>query len=396
MSATACYLNALGMINAMGDDNAEILASLLAGKAPGMRASDGWIPGRSVHTGAVDAELPAWPQHLAPQTSRNNRLLAAACTRIHDEIEAARNRYGAARIGVVLGSSTSGIAEGEAAIAAHEHGEALPASFDYRQQEMASPALALAALIELGGPAWTISTACSSSARAFMEARHLLEMELCDAVLVGGSDSLCRLTLNGFAALDAIATGPTRPFCAGRDGINIGEGAAVFLMTREPGPVRLAGAGDASDAHHISAPQPEGEGAEAAMRMALADAGLDAAEIDYINLHGTGTPLNDAMESAAVSRVFGTGTPCSSTKTLTGHTLGPAGAIEAGLCWLLLSAQNRDHILPAHIFNGERDPELAPIGLLEHPATLPTDRTRYCLSNSFAFGGNNCTLILAG
>ncbi len=396
MSADNCYLNALGMLNTLGAGQEQILANLLVGRAPGMRAQSGWIPGRSVHTGSVDASLAPWPDHLASQASRNNRLLATASAQIQDQINAAIKRYGVDRIGVVLGSSTSGIAEGEAAIAAFEQDGSVPAGFDYRQQEMGSPALALAALLELGGPAWTISTACSSSARAFAEARHLLEMELCDAVLVGGSDSLCRLTLNGFAALDAIAEGPTRPFCAGRDGINIGEGAAVFLMSREPGPVRLAGVGDASDAHHISAPQPQGEGAEAAMHMALTDAGLEAGQIDYINLHGTGTPLNDIMESAAVNRVFGDQTACSSTKTLTGHTLGPAGAIEAGLCWLLLSAQNRDRTLPAQIFNGERDPELAPIGLLESAAMLPAGETRYCLSNSFAFGGNNCTVILAG
>lgn len=396
MNNSHCYLNALGMLHAMGEGQQQIFTNLLAGESPGLRSQSGWIPGRSVYTGVVNAELPAWPEALAPLASRNNRLLAAASSQIRGAVEAARQRYGAQRIGVVLGSSTSGIAEGETAIAALEHGDAIPSSFDYRQQEMGSPSAALATLLELDGPAWTISTACSSSARAFAEARHLLEMDLCDAVLVGGSDSLCRLTLNGFAALDAIAEGPTRPFCADRDGINIGEGAAVFLMTREPGPVRLAGVGDASDAHHISAPQPEGEGAETAMRHALDDAGLDARQIDYINLHGTGTPLNDSMESAAVARVFGETTPCSSTKTLTGHTLGPAGAIEAALCWLLLSEDNRERHIPAQIFNGERDPELAPIGLLEHPATLPAGDTRYCLSNSFAFGGNNCTVILAG
>ena len=390
------YLNALGVLNALGCGCGEVLAGLRNGRAPGMGPQPGWIPGREVHVGAVEAPLPEWPDSLAAFRSRNNRLLAGAAAQIGDELEALRRRHGAERIGVVIGSSTSGIAEGEAAVAAHARDGTVPPGFDYRQQEIASPSEGLARLLGIGGPAWTISTACSSSAKAFASARALVEMDLCDAVVVGGADSLCRLTLNGFAALESVASGPCRPFSSERDGINIGEGAALFLLTREPGPVRLVGVGESSDAHHISAPEPEGRGAEAAMRAALADAGLEAAAIDYLNLHGTATPKNDEMESAAVNRVFGADVACSSTKALTGHTLGPAGATEVALCWLLLSADNDDRCLPAHIFNGPRDPSLAPIGLLESPARLPQGGTRYCLSNSFAFGGSNCSVVIAG
>ena len=390
------YLNALGIVCALGAGPESVLARLLAGESPGMGPRDGWIPGRAVHVGAVEAELPAWPDHLAAFASRNNRLLAAAARPIALPLEQARARHGSARIGVVLGSSTSGIAEGERAVAAEARGGAVPPDYDYRQQEIASPSEGLARLLELDGVAYTLSTACSSSAHAFAAGRDLLELDLCDAVVVGGADSLCGLTLNGFAALESVAAGPCRPFSGERDGINIGEGAALFLMTREPAPIRLVGAGAACDAHHISAPEPEGRGAEAAMRAALADAGIEPGAIDYINLHGTATPKNDAMESAAVARVFGADTPCSSTKALTGHTLGPAGAIETALCWLLLSAGNQAGTLPAHVFNGPRDPELAPIGLLESDGALPTTGTRYCLSNSFAFGGNNCAVVIAG
>ncbi len=271
-----------------------------------------------------------------------------------------------------------------------------PADYHYRQQEIGSPAEFLARFLELPGIAYTVSTACSSSAKTLGSARQLLELDLCDAVICGGSDSLCKLTLNGFTALEAMSSARCEPFAANRDGINIGEGAALFLMVKnEYGDgILLAGIGESSDAHHISAPHPDGIGAEAAMRAALADAGIDVHAIDYINLHGTATPLNDAMESAAVYRVFGENTPCSSTKPLTGHTLGAAGATEAALCWLLLSDINSNRMLPAQINTATPDGTLAKIKLLRTTETLPNENILRMLSNSFAFGGSNAAVIL--
>ncbi len=389
-------LATVGLVNALGSDRDTVLANLLAGRAPGLRSQSDWVPEREVWVGAVDTELPAWPDRLAPFHSRNNRLLLAALNQIRDDVDALISKHGRDRIAVVLGSSTSGIGEGEAAVAAVARGEPVPAGYDYRQQEIGIPAESLARLLDLDGLTLTISTACSSSAKAFASARNLLDLDLCDAVLVGGVDSLCRLTLNGFACLDSLAAQRCKPFSAERDGINIAEAAALFLLTREPGPIRLAGVGEAADAHHISAPHPEGIGAEAAMREALDDAGLRPEQIDYINLHGTATPQNDAMESLAVARLFGARTPCSSTKALTGHTLGAAGATEVALCWLLLSAANRDGVLPAQAETKTLDPALAPIDLLREARALPRDRTRYALSNSFAFGGSNCAVIIEG
>jgi len=394
-------LAALGLVNALGNSRSEVLTHLLAGHAPGLQPQNGWVPQREVWVGSVTATLPTWPEHLAQFDSRNNRLLLAALNQIRSEVDAAISKHGRDRIAVVLGSSTSGIGEGEAAVAAVRRGEPIPTSYDYRQQEIGVPAESLARLLNLDGLALTVSTACSSSAKAFASARNLLDLDLCDAVLVGGVDSLCRLTLNGFAALDSLAAQRCTPFAANRDGINIGEAAALFLLTRDAGPIRLAGVGEAADAHHISAPHPEGIGAEAAMRGALADAGLNATQINYINLHGTATPQNDAMESLAVHRLFGANsdgnkTPCSSTKALTGHTLGAAGATEAALCWLLLSAENRDQLLPAQVETRALDPALAPIDLLLSPRPLPRTGTRYLLSNSFAFGGSNCAVIIEG
>lgn len=394
-------LSALGVINALGNNPMDVLANLLAGKAPGMGRSDAWIPDRTTWTGTVSGELPAVPAHLAAFDCRNNRLLLAALAQISDEVTTAIALHGHDRIGVVIGSSTSGIAEGEAALAENIRTDHWPAHYDYRQQEIGAPAEFVARYLELPGVAMTISTACSSSAKAFGSARQLLELDLCDAVICGGADSLCRLTLNGFSALESVSADRCEPFAAGRNGITIGEGAALFLMTRAPvgaplaAPrIQLAGIGESSDAHHISAPHPDGTGAEAAMRAALADAGLSPAAISYINLHGTATPLNDAMESAAVARVFGCHTPCSSTKPLTGHTLGAAGATEAALCWLLLSALNEQHCLPAQLNNNAPDTALAPLHWLRTTEQLPARSSLAMLSNSFAFGGSNAAVIL--
>jgi 3-oxoacyl-[acyl-carrier-protein] synthase-1 len=229
----------------------------------------------------------------------------------------------------------------------------------------------------------------------------LLNSGLCDAVLCGGVDSLCKMTVQGFAALESIASGYCNPFTTHRDGITIGEGAALFLMTRDniagdQHAIRLLGTGEASDAFHMSAPDPSGAGAELAIRAALAAANLSPDDIDYINLHGTGTPKNDAMESALVARIFsnnrgGTETPCSATKGLTGHTLGAAGAIEAGLCWLALSSTATCGKMPPHVADGDPDPAL-PLLHFCREETFPRKTT--VMSNSFAFGGNNISLII--
>ncbi|MDO9235798.1 MAG: beta-ketoacyl synthase N-terminal-like domain-containing protein, partial [Aquabacterium sp.] len=216
---------------------------------------------------------------------------------------------------------------------------------------------------------------------------------VCDAVLVGGGDALCPTTLEGFTALRAVRNSRCNPFSKNRDGTVLGEGAALFLMSREPAPIALLGVGASSDAYHISAPRPDGACAYTAMQAALQDAGLTPEHVDYINLHGTATRQNDAMESLAVAQLFGSKTPCGSSKPVTGHCLGAAGAIEAGLCWLLLSGLNRENRLPPHLWDGEADPDLAQLGLvtLENQGLKPL---QYCLSNSFAFGGNNVSLLI--
>lgn len=390
-------LSALGIINALGHNKDTVLSNLLSGRAPGMHAHTGEVSGREIWAGHADYPLPPTPKNLVQFDCRNNQLLLAAAEQIAPEIAAAIAAFGATRIGVVIGSSTSGIAEGEQALAEKMQSDAWPAHYHYRQQEIGSPALFLAHYLQLGSVAMTVSTACSSSAKVFNSARQLLALDLCDAVICGGSDSLCQLTLHGFSALESVSSARCEPFAEKRDGITIGEGAALFLMQKsqpQTGDIVLAGVGESADAHHISAPHPEGTGAEAAIRAALADAQCAASDIAYLNLHGTATPLNDAMESAAVHRVFGSDTPCSSTKPLTGHTLGAAGATEAGLCWLLLSAMNHQRTLPAQLNKLSPDPALAPIAILRTKQTLPKKSSLFALSNSFAFGGSNASVIL--
>ncbi len=270
-------------------------------------------------------------------------------------------------------------------------GHEMPKDYHYRQQEIGTGAEFLARFLGLGGPRYTISTACSSSAKAIAAARRLLFAGLCDAAVVGGCDSLCRLTTNGFDALESMSSRICNPFSANRDGINVGEGAALFILTREDAAIRVAGIGESSDSYHMTAPEPSGEGAETAIRAALREAAVGPQEIGYVNLHGTATVMNDAMESHVVQRVFGPETPCSSTKSQTGHTLGAAGAQEIGLCWLLLNDRNDTRRLPRHLWDGVVDEDLASIGLTGDGAHWEKD---LFMSNSFAFGGSNVSIII--
>lgn len=386
----SCFITAYGLISALGegvDASAEALLAWQAkGSTPLTRHNQALLDGRLTPVGRVEGELPAIPAALAPYASRNNQLLLAALAQIRPALDEALATFGPARVGLVLGTSTAGIGEAELAVAAARRGEAVPLVFDYRQQELGSPSEFLARHLGLEGPAYTLSTACSSSARAFISGQRMLAAGLVDAVLVGGADSLCGLTLNGFDSLESLSGTLCQPFDNGRQGINIGEGAALFLLSRQPAPIALLGAGESSDAWHISAPHPDGVGAEAAMGMALAQAGLTPEQVGYINLHGTATRLNDAMESQAVYRLFGDRVPCSSTKPLTGHVLGAAGAIEAALACLLL--ERALPLPPQRVMTG--DPALAPIRLVSGTTPLATPRI---LSNSFAFGGNNVSLL---
>ncbi|WP_194725133.1 beta-ketoacyl-[acyl-carrier-protein] synthase family protein [Noviherbaspirillum malthae] len=331
---------------------------------------------------------------LSEYACRNNRLLqfAAAQDDFAAAVAAAAGKYGPDRIGLFLGTSTSGILETELAYRQRDPATgALPASFQYRNSHSTYSAADFARrFFGLAGPAAVVSSACSSSAKVFASARRMIDAGLIDAAVVGGVDSLCLTTLYGFNSLGLTSNLPCRPFAADRNGISIGEGAALALLERVPenldaNEVLLAGIGESSDAYHMSSPHPEGLGAKLAMQQALDSAGLRPEQISYINLHGTATQTNDAAEGRAVASVFGATTPCSSTKGATGHTLGAAGGIEAIICALAL----RHGFMPGGVNTLQRDPELAINYLLENR----DGHLDAVLSNSFGFGGTNCSLV---
>lgn len=383
-------LTAYSTVSALGHGRGVALDALLQGHS-GLRRCD--YEGADMETwiGRVDGiEDVVLPTALAPFACRNNRLAALGLESdgFATAVAAARARYGAARIGVFLGTSTSGIEATEQAYRRRgDEGGPLPADFDYRHTHNTfSVADFTRRYLGLAGPAQVISTACSSSAKVFAAASRHIRAGWCDAAVVGGVDSLCLTTLYGFNSLELVSRRPCRPWDAARDGINIGEAAGFALLEREGEGVRLLGYGESSDAYHMSTPHPEGEGALRAMQAALDSAGLAARQIDYINLHGTATPSNDRAEDRAVMRLFAGEVPCSSTKGWTGHTLGAAGITEAIFCALAIE----EGIVPGSLNTEQLDPELfAPI-----VRTTRRQPVRIVMSNSFGFGGSNCALIL--
>jgi 3-oxoacyl-[acyl-carrier-protein] synthase-1 len=396
-SGSTCYLTALGLVNALGRGKAAVAARLFAGDTAGLVLEDGWLPERRARVGAVSAELARVPAPFASDDSRNHRLLLAALEEIRPDVDAAIARYGSERVGVVIGTSTSGIAEGESAVAHRAtHGE-WPVGYHYRQQEIGRVAPFLAEYLGLIGPMLTVSTACTASGRAVASARNFLNAGLCDAVIVGGVDSLCKLTVGGFTALESTSEALMNPLSRNRRGINIGEGAALFILSRERpdfDAIAVLGIGESSDAHHISAPDPSGAGAITAMRGALVDSGASVADIAYVNLHATATIKNDEMESRAMAAVFERGVPCSGTKPLTGHALGAAAATELAFCWLSLSrVWNPEGRLPPHRWDGIADPGLPALRLVTENDRLHGEAA-FAMSNSYAFGGSNLSLVL--
>lgn len=341
--------------------------------------------------GVDDQRLPV---ALSRYDCRNNRLtlMGLEADGFGDRVREAVVRYGADRVGVFLGTSTAGILQTELAYRRRDPATgALPDDFHYRETHNA---FSLAEFTRdhfgLTGMAMAISTACSSSAKVFAAAARQLALGTIDAAIVGGVDTLCLTTLYGFASLQLTSKNPCRPYDAARDGISIGEGAAFALLERNTAPasgkVMLLGVGESSDAYHMSSPHPEGLGARLAMEAALRSAGLTPGDIDYINLHGTATPANDAAEGKAVAALFGDRVPGNSTKGATGHTLGAAGAIEALICAMALT----DGRVPGSPGTGALDPSI-PIRYQLHGEDRPL---RHALSNSFGFGGSNCSLVL--
>lgn len=389
MTGTSVYIVGASAANALGSDWNGVADALFAGDPCGLAQTALLSDGRTPPVGRLRAEPDALPVSLGEWESRNNRLVHHCLLPLLPAIEEARERFGAARLGVVIGTSTSGIESWEKALPRRLADGVWPNDFRFSRHELGDPSAFAAAATGIAGPCYSVSTACTSGVKAMVSAARLIETGLCDAVLTGGVDTLCGLTLNGFSVLDSVSAERCNPFSVNRDGINIGDGGALFLLTRDASDIRIAGWGESSDAHHLSAPDPEGGGAELAIGEALSHAGVGAGDIAYINLHGTATRLNDAMEAQATHRLFGGDTPCSSTKSLTGHMLGAAGSGEAA--FLAMALQRR--LAPPHVWDGEADPDLPVLNLADRIGERVDGR--YMMSCSYAFGGNNMALILA-
>ena len=378
----------------IGTGVAPMLASLVEHRS-GLRHCDFETVQIDTHIGEVPGvDAQRLPAQLRIFDCRNNRLAELALRQdgFFDAVDTAAARWGRRRIGVFIGTSTAGIMQTELAYRARDPvSGALPKAFEYGTTHNSfSVADYVRQRCRLEGPAVAVSSACASSAKVFGAARRMIEAGLIDAALVGGADSLCLTTLYGFHSLQLSSPAPCRPFDVARDGISIGEAAAFALLERPSekangDSILLHGVGESSDAYHMSAPHPEGLGAKRAMQAALDSASLEPADIDYINLHGTGTPSNDRSESQAVTSIFGPTTPCSSTKGATGHALGAAGALEAVISALAI----RNGLMPGGIQTTRIDPTLTAHYIKEN-RRAPLRRV---LSNSFGFGGTNCSLI---
>ena len=384
------YINDLTSVSSLGTNELTIVDSLSHTDRCYLTYRDDLLnEHKGSYFGQIKAKLPRldeYPEHK----SRNSAVLAFLTDSIKDSINELKQKYSKDRIAIILGTSTSGLDETENELKKFMQTGVPSRDFYYKSQEFGDPSMFLADYLEIDGPAYTISTACSSSARALICGKRMLESGLVDAVIAGGADTLCKVPINGFNSMGVLSQERCLPFNKNRAGINIGEGGGLMILSKEKASLELLGVGESSDAYHVSSPDPSGAGAISAMEMALNDASLKTDDIGYVNLHGTATKLNDAMESKAMASLFKGKVPCSSTKYMTGHTLGAAGIVEAAiLCYLL----KHDLDLPVQDFShDEIDDTLDECGLIKEKIKA---KKKVMRSNSFAFGGNNASIIIA-
>lgn len=389
------FIESFTATTCVGSGNQALLAALKSGQSGltpcefDQARIDTWIGKVS----SIDHPENALPVALSRYECRNNRLawLGFQQDGFLDRAKDIVLRYGPTRVGLFLGTSTSGIYETELAFRTITPNGSFARSFNYSgSHSVSSLASFVRDLLGTEGPSFIISTACSSSAKVFSAAHRYIELGLIDAAIVGGVDTLCLTTLYGFNSLQLTSKYPCKPYDAARDGISIGEAAAFCIVSNHrnqerPDSIELIGSGESSDAYHMSSPHPEGLGAQLAMRSALKSASIDTSSIDYINMHGTATPSNDKAEGYAVNAVFGSKTPCSSTKGITGHTLGAAGAVEAVISFLAL----QDQLIPGSVGTAQLDPMID----INYQLRSKSSSITTVLSNSFGFGGSNCSLV---
>jgi 3-oxoacyl-[acyl-carrier-protein] synthase-1 len=379
-------ITGFALCNALGATREAVREALHAGRS-GLGPSPIAVPFPTA-VGAIDVPLPTLPSELSAWTTRTARLAMLLLEQLALPLERLRTRVRSDRIAVILGTSTAGADVTEDAYRHYAAHHKLPDDYDlWRHHTYGALLHVVQTLAGATGPAWVVSTACTSSAKPLATAQRLIASGMADAALVGGIDTLCSMTLRGFYGLDSLSPGACKPFSSARDGISIGEGGALLVLERDAeGIALLEAVGESSDAYHISAPHPEGIGARTAMERALAQAGCSAHDIDHVNAHGTGTRLNDSAEAKAISALLGDEVPVVSTKGYTGHMLGGAGASEAVIAMFALL----EGWLPPSLGAEPRDPAIT----LNIPTVRTTGRFRRVLSNSFAFGGNNVSVLL--
>jgi 3-oxoacyl-[acyl-carrier-protein] synthase I len=379
-------ITGFAVCNALGTTTRAVAGALREGRT-GLGPSPIAVPFPTA-VGAIREPLAALPPALSGWNTRTAQLAQLLLSQLAPELEALRGRVRPERIGIILGTSTAGADVTEDAYRHYVANGSLPEAYDlWRHHTYGAILHVVASLSGARGPGWVVSTACTSSAKPLATAQRLIAGGMLDAVIVGGIDTLCGMTLRGFFCLDALAPTPCQPFSSARKGISIGEGGALLILERDGDAVALLEAvGESSDAYHISAPHPEGTGAQAAMERALSIAGATAREVDHVNAHGTGTRLNDSAEAKAISRVFAHEPPVVSTKGFTGHMLGGAGACEAVISILALT----EGWLPPSLGADPIDPTIK----LNIPMQVTHGRFRRVISNSFAFGGNNVSVLL--
>ncbi|RIY31047.1 beta-ketoacyl-[acyl-carrier-protein] synthase II [Psittacicella hinzii] len=393
---TKIFIHKPGIVSCVGNGLETHLTQLQLKDKKSLTQCENPFPNFAIRAGSfgiVKEELREFPENL-PSHFRNrcNQLLWHALEQIEEQVQEVISKYGKHRVAVIMGTSTTGVDECDPYFLGKEKDIVLNQLF------FSNPADFVKTAYNLTGVSFGISTACTSGARALISAARLLHCGFCDAVICGGVDNLSPLTLKGFDSLSVLSPENLNPFSENRQGTNIGEGAAVFVLTKEKldnSALEYLGGGASCDSYHMSSPHPEGKGAIAALEQALSQAKLDAEQIGWVNLHGTATLHNDLMEAKAITSVLPPDVPCTSTKSYTGHTLGASGAIEAAILWGFVSpVYNQLGKLPLHLWDEKFDPQISPLNFTNQNSTWTKEKTRIGLSNSFAFGGNNAVIIL--
>lgn len=398
---TRIFLGKPGVACCAGLSSEELYQNAAMGKRDGIKRVK-TESGEDFYAGRIDDEK------IRPTTARYDmricRIQEMALDQIASQVESAVARYGSKRVAVCVGSCDNGT---EFSVGGHKvflSTGKFESRYSLEMQSADYQATLVKEKFGLEGPCLAFSTACSSSAEAIIKGAQLMNAGLADAVVAGGVDITSDTVLLGFGSLEAVSAEITNPFSKNRSGITLGEGAGFFVMTRDEdaasidcSQVELLGWGNSCDAHHMTSPDPSGDGAYRAMEEALRKADVKPEHVGYVNLHGTGTRLNDSMESLAVSRIFGSHkVAVSTTKPLTGHTLGAGSAIELALCWELIDQGRRNPKapLPVQVWDGELDPDLPPLNFVGLKNNVPQSPVKICMSNSFAFGGANACLII--